>query len=192
MDFFDIKGVVETLLDELGFDSTLVEYKAEPDTGTYGPRCAEVWLSGERLGLVGEIHPQVRTAFGLPASRINAADELRIQPMRAKPLAVGPNAAHQRLSACGGEDLAFEVDEIVVTNRSIADLIRSAGGELLAEVELFDVYRGDPLPVGRKSMAYRLTYQSLSHSLREKEVAAIRRRIISSVEEQTGGKLRSI
>ncbi len=189
MDFFDIKGVVETLLDELGYDWSLVEYKSAPETETFGPRCAEVWLSGERLGLMGEIHPQVRSAFGLPATRINAT-ELRIQPMvrshwqldPMRPISVYPPVV---------EDLAFEVDEIV-TNRNVVDHIQDAGGELLVEVELFDVYRGEPLPEGRKSLAYRLTYQSLSHSLQEKEVSAIRRRVIASVEKETGGKLRSM
>ena len=140
MDFFDIKGSVEALLNELGFDPALVEYRAAPDTGTYGPRCAEVWLNGERLGLMGEIHPQVRAAFGLPASRINAT-ELRIQPMvrshwqldPMRPISVYPPVV---------EDLAFEVDE-PVANRNVVDLIQEAGGGLLVEVELFDVYRGE-------------------------------------------------
>jgi phenylalanyl-tRNA synthetase beta chain len=87
------------------------------------------------------------------------------------------------------EDLAFEVREDV-TVRRMEDAIRKAGGPLLVDVALFDIYRGDPLPVGHKSVAFRLTYQSLDHSLREKEVASLRKRIIKGVERETGGRLR--
>ena len=69
--------------------------------------------------------------------------------------------------------------------------MREAGGDRLVEVELFDVYRGEPLAAGNKSLAYRLTYQSTERSMGEKEVAALRRRIVSAVEKATGGKLRS-
>ena len=135
-----------------------------------------------------KVHPRVREAFGIPAVRLCAA-ELRVAPMvRAhwqlepmRPISVYPPVV---------EDLAFEVDE-VVASRSVEEIIVEAGGFLLENVELFDVYRGEPLPVGRKSLAYRLTYQSADHSLREKEVASIRKRIVVSVEKATGGQLRS-
>lgn len=187
MDFFDLKGVVETMLDRLGFDRDQVEYRANPDTGTFGPRCAEVVLNSEVLGLMGELHPQVRAAFGLPAVRVNVAEfrlqplikpHWRLQPMR--PISTYPPVV---------EDLAFEVAE-EVTAQQIQRAIRRAGGDLLAELELFDIYRGDPLPAGHKSMAYQVTYQSIDHSLSEQEVAQVRKRIIETVVRETGAKLR--
>jgi phenylalanyl-tRNA synthetase beta chain len=187
MDFFDLKGVVETLLDRLGFDAEQVEYRAKPDTNTFGPRCAEVLINGDVLGLIGELHPQVRAAFGLPAVRINVAEfrlqplikpHWRLQPMR--PISTYPPVV---------EDLAFEVAE-EVTARQIERAIRQAGGVLLAGLELFDIYRGEPLPAGHKSMAYQVTYQSIDHSLSEQEVAQVRRRIIETVVRETGAKLR--
>ncbi len=66
----------------------------------------------------------------------------------------------------------------------------SAGGNLLVGVELFDLYRGNPLPVGQKSLAFRLTYQSMEASLRDADAAKLRERIIRRVEKETGGKLR--
>lgn len=188
MDFFDLKGVVETLFDGLGFEPSQFEYRPAADARTFGPRCAEVWLDGELLGLMGELHPQVRQAFGLPAARICAA-ELRIGPLvrshwqlvPMRPISVYPPVV---------EDLAFEVEE-AVSNRAVEDAIQATGVDILDSVELFDVYRGAPLPVGRKSLAYRLTYQSLDHGLREKEVEAARNRIAARVEKETGGRLRS-
>src|SRR5690606_21578095 len=73
-DFFDLKGVLEALLDQLGFKFDAVSFRARPDTNTFGPRCAEVYVNDKRLGLMGELHPQVRSAFGLPNVRVNAAE----------------------------------------------------------------------------------------------------------------------
>ena len=143
MDFFDLKGIVETLLERLGFKASSVRFEARPDTGTYGPRCAEVCLDGHSLGLMGELHPTVRRAFGLPNVRVCAA-ELRIEPM------IKPHWSLEPMKAISNyppvvEDLAFIVAE-EITARQIEDVIATAGGELVVEVKLFDLYRGEPLP----------------------------------------------
>jgi len=189
LDFFDLKGVVETLLDRLGFPASAVEFRSAPDTGLYGPRCAEVMLNGASLGLMGELHPQVRAAFGLPKLRICAA-ELRLEPLvrphwqltPMKPISSYPPVV---------EDLAFEVTEEVTVSK-VAGIISDAGGALLADVDLFDVYRGDPLPPDSKSLAFRLTYQSVERVLGEQEVTQMRQRIVKAVERAVGGRLRSV
>ena len=187
MDFFDLKGVVETLIARLGFKIDGLEFQARPGADPFGPRCAEVILDGESLGLMGEIHPQVRSAFGLPNIRVNAA-ELKLRSL------IKPHWSPDPMPPISNyppvvEDLAFEVREDV-TVRRIENAIRKAGGPLLVDVALFDIYRGDPVPAGHKSVAFRLTYQSLDHSLREKEVTSLRKRIIKGVERETGGRLR--
>ena len=187
MDFFDVKGVVEAVLGRLGFKPGDIEYRADPDTDTFGPRCSEILLQGNVVGTLGEIHPQVRSAFGLPSMRVNAA-ELTIDPL------VRPHWGLEPMETISNyppvvEDLAFEVPEDV-TSQQIKDLILSAGERLLVNVDLFDIYRGDPIPAGYKSMAYNLTYQSPERSLRDKEVTKLRQKIIGTVERQTGGKLR--
>jgi len=190
MDFFDLKGVVETLLDRLGFKNASVEFRAAPDAGAFGPRCAEVLLNGANLGLMGEVHPQVRAAFGLPNKVRVCAAELRLEPLvrshwqlePMKPISSYPPVV---------EDLAFEVAE-EVTVRRLIDIMVEAGGDLLAEAELFDVYRGEPLPEGSKSLAFRLVYQSVERVLGEKDIAALRRRIVNAVERGVDGRLRSL
>jgi phenylalanyl-tRNA synthetase beta chain len=187
MDFFDLKGVVETLADRLGHKPEALEFRGRPETGTFGPRCAEVFLNGESLGLMGEIHPKVRSAFGLPDVRINAA-ELKLEPLLKPHWSLEPM---QPISTYPPvvEDLAFEVSEEVTTRR-IHDAIVAGGRELVQEVELFDVYRGEPLPPGAKSVAFHVTYQSPERSLQEKEVLALRNRIVRNVEKETDGRLR--
>jgi len=187
MEFFDLKGVIETLLERLGFNPESVEYRSAPDTGAFGPRCAEVVIAGEVAGLIGEIHPQVRAAFDLPAVRVNAA-ELRIDRL------LRPHWQHEPMAPISAyppvvEDLAFIVDEST-TVRMVENAIRAAGGALITEVELFDLYRGEPLPVGSKSLAFRLTYQSQDAVLRDADVARLRERIIRRVERDVNGKLR--
>ncbi len=187
MDFFDLKGIVETLLQRLGFSSDRTQYRAQPDTGVFGPRCAEVLVDGESLGLIGEVHPQVRAAFGIPSARVGAA-ELRLLPLLKPAWELQPM---QPISSYPPvvEDLAFEVNE-AITAQDVQQAIRQGGDERLVTVQLFDIYRGEPLAIGHKSIAYRLTYQSVQRSLNEKEVAHLRQRIIKTVEAQTGGKLR--
>ena len=199
-DFFDLKGIVETLLERLGFSQENSLFRAFPDSGPnddrsdaqFGPRCALISLHDQDLGVVGELHPSVRSAFGLGNERVVLA-ELNLAPLvrpswqisQMAPISVYPPVV---------EDLAFVVPEDV-TQRRLLDAIVDGGGRnrdsMLTAVELFDIYRGEPLPVGHKSLAYRVTYQSMAHSLKEKEVNRLRQRIIRTVERATGGKLRS-
>jgi phenylalanyl-tRNA synthetase beta chain len=188
MDFFDLKGVIETLLERLGFKPSVVEFRARPDTVTFSPRCAEVWINGRKAGIMGELHPSVRAAYGLPAVRISLA-ELDVAAL------VKPHWSQDPMIPISNypqmvEDLAFEVGE-EITVRRVHDLIRTTADGRLVELELFDLYRGEPLAPGNKSLAFRLTYQSNDRPLTEKEVAFLRQRIVAAVEKETGGKLRS-
>ncbi len=199
-DFFDLKGIVETLLERLGFPQSSYQFSAHPESGAedadsetmFGPRCALLSLQEEHLGIVGELHPQVRNAFGLGSERVVLADlniNLLVRPSwrlsQMAPISVYPPVV---------EDLAFVVNEDV-TQRRLHDAIVDGGGRdgdpRLTSVELFDVYRGESLPAGCKSLAYRVTYQSLHRNMKEKEVNRLRQRIIRTVEKATGGKLRS-
>ena len=187
LDFFDLKGVIETMIQALGFDAADLLFEARPNTGTFGPRCAEVTLQGESLGLMGELHPAVRKAYGLPNARICLAD-LRIEPLIKPDWSVDPMPPISNYPPVV-EDLAFEVAENV-TVRQVEEAIKRAGGELLVSVDLFDVYRGEPLAEYHKSLAFRLTYQSPKRSPNEKEIAKLRKKIVYRVEKETGGTLR--
>ena len=199
-DFFDLKGVLETLLERLGFLPNSYLFSAHPESGagddasdaSFGPRCALVSLQDEHWGIVGELHPQVRNAFGLGNNRVVLA-ELNIAPLVRPSWRISPMAPISVYPPVV-EDLAFVVSE-EVTQRRLRDAILAGGGSgqasLLSSVELFDIYRGGALPVGYKSLAYRVTYQSQDHSLKDKEVNRLRQRIIRTVERATGGKLRS-
>jgi phenylalanyl-tRNA synthetase beta chain len=88
------------------------------------------------------------------------------------------------------EDIAIIVDEALPADR-VEALIKQTGGKMLASVLLFDVFRGEQIGAGKKSLAYALTYQSLEGTLTDKDAAAIRSRIVRRLENELGAKLRS-
>ena len=185
LDFYDLKGVLETLFSRLNLDD--VRYEATQDD-RYGPYCARIVLGTQTLGLAGELHPAVRAAYQLPSQRIAIAN-LQIAPLVSPPWAVRQMVPLSPYPSVV-EDLAFLVD-LETSAQQVVAAIQQGGGEALTHVELFDLYQGHPLPAGRKSLAFKVTYQSLTHSLGSKETERIRRKIVQAVVRQTGGTLRS-
>ena len=188
VDFFDIKGVVEALLARMGVAASEIEFAPRPNSLPFGPNCAELLIRGKGEGVLGVVHPLVREAFDLPATTICLA-EIRIEPLM-KPSwsleVMEPISAYPPVV----EDLAFVVAE-EVRAQQVVEAIRQARVALLTNVELFDVYRGQPIAEGQKSLAYKLTYQSVEKSLTDEEVAAARNRIIRQVAASVGGVLRA-
>jgi phenylalanyl-tRNA synthetase beta chain len=88
------------------------------------------------------------------------------------------------------QDIAVIVDE-QVTAAELTEAIRAAGGPLLAEVRLFDVYRGQPVPVGKKSLAYSLAFQAMDRTLTDAEVEEEKRRIVEAMADRLGARLRA-
>jgi phenylalanyl-tRNA synthetase beta chain len=136
-------------------------------------RTATLTLAGEPLGIMGEVHPQVGERFDLPEQPV-AILELdldmflaRRQPRRYQPIWRFPAVL---------EDMALVVDADTPA-QAVEDAIRAAGGDLLRQVELFDLYEGESIPAGKKSLAYALTFQAEERSLTEEEIRAIYQRI---------------
>jgi phenylalanyl-tRNA synthetase beta chain len=184
MDFFDLKGVVEALLTRLGLDGTF-----RPDRqGTFHPgRCARVSVNGEDVGAMGELHPLVREAFGLPDQPICVL-EFDLDEVLASwggPREIVPLSTHPPVY----EDLAVVVAEEIPAIR-VRNLIARAGGPLLRSVALFDVYRGAQVGVGRKSLAYRLVYQAEERTLTDAEVGKVRSEIVRRLKRELGATLR--
>jgi phenylalanyl-tRNA synthetase beta chain len=88
------------------------------------------------------------------------------------------------------EDLALVVDEHLPAEQ-VAELIRQTAGRVVADVHLFDLYRGEKIGAGKKSLAYRITYQAADKTLTDKDVAGIRARILRRLEQEVGATLRS-
>jgi phenylalanyl-tRNA synthetase beta chain len=186
-DFFDLKGIIETLLQRLGFITRDVEYIPESKP-FYTATCAWIKLQGGSLGIMGEVDPQVLLNFDLPAETRVYAAQIHINPLVKPSWQLQPVAPISNFPPVV-EDLAFVVPE-EVTAAQLLEAIRKGGGTLLTTVELFDIYRGQQIAPGHKSLAYNLTYESLEKPLTESQVVDTRNRIIRRVEESVGGKLR--
>ena len=189
MDFYDLKGVVETLLARLG----ITEYTFEPaEHPTFHPgRTAELQLSAtddKPLAILGEVHPLVREAFDLSDQPVCLA-EIDLEALLAQTQAVQPMQPISRFPPVV-EDLAIVVAEEVPAHR-VQEVIARAGGELLTQVTLFDVWRGGQVPAGKKSLAYALTYQGQDHTLGPDEVNRVREHILQQLAEKLEAELRA-
>ena len=185
--FFAGKGIVEELLEQLRVPK--VRFRVAEGYDFLQPgRAAEVLSGGTVLGWVGEIHPEAREAMNI--NQIVVAFELDLDKLI--------KGAHNQENyhefspfPAVQHDLAIVVPD-EVTCEDLLQRITSAGGKLLESVRLFDVYR-DPIRVGvgKKSMAFSLTYRSDDHTLTSDEVERAHGKIVTKLCKATGGEVRS-
>lgn len=186
MDFFDLKGVIETLLRELHVEGATFQPAAHPTL--YPGRAAAIQTKAAQLGLLGELHPKVREQWGFDASAPVLLADLDVMALRQ---AAGGARTIQDVPRFPAtvEDLAIVVNEDVPA-ADVEMTLQRAGGNLLRGIALFDVYRGEQLGAGKKSLAYSLTYQADDRTLGEKDVEKLRAKLIRAVEGQLGATVR--
>ncbi|MGI9622500.1 MAG: phenylalanine--tRNA ligase subunit beta, partial [Acidimicrobiales bacterium] len=160
-----------------------LQMRATAAAGMHPTRSAEVMVAGQARGLIGEVDPLVLEAYGVEG-RV-AWIELDLGAILDGPIG---NRKYRPVSKYPSSDidLAFEVP-IEIPAASIAASLRKGGGKLLTDLELFDVYRGQGLAEGSRSLAYRLRFQANDHTLTDDEVAELRESCISTVTTQQAG-----
>lgn len=186
MDFFDLKGVVESLLHALHISDFSVERGTH---SSYHPgRSADLLVAGAYIGSFGELHPEVAARFKLTDAKVLygefAVEALIRQQQRLHAIEALPTTPAVL------EDIALVVNADTPASE-VEAVIRQAGGRLLKEALLFDVYTGDQIPAGKKSLAYALTYQDENRTLTDKNAAKIRRKIIGAARRRLKAELRS-
>ncbi len=185
MDFYDLKGIIDQLLSALHIEDAQFEPAAYP---SFHPgKCAALKVGEETIGWLGELHPQVKGNYDFGDAPVLAADldmeklyELSPQQYEAVTITAYPPVI---------EDLAMIAPESTPA-ADIVRVMRTAGGFLLKQVDLFDIFRGEQIGAGNKSLAFRLTYQSPDHTLTDKSVGKLRERIITQLEKELGVKVR--
>jgi len=185
-DFYDLKGIVENILDQFGIIKP--KFASNSENPTYHPgRCADVIVRGNKvIATIGQIHPKVATAYGFN-SPVYIAD-IDVEKLfnfanvekHYKPLPKFPTTTR---------DYAFLVDRSLEAG-AIEDVIRRAGGKLVEDVALFDVYKGDKIPADKKSMAFRVTMRAQDHTLTVDEAEKISEKILAALAKQLGIALR--
>ncbi|HXQ75085.1 MAG TPA: phenylalanine--tRNA ligase subunit beta [Acidimicrobiales bacterium] len=198
-DAYSAAGAWLALADALGVDGVDVVQSWTPPTGTGGglhpTRAAALVVRADShdtvIGVVGEVDPGVLRAFGLDPGRQRVGwleidldrllDDAHRRRATVTPISRFPSS---------DVDLAFVVDDGTAA-AEVAGTLRRAGGDLLESLGLFDVYRGPGLPPGTRSLAYRLRFCALDHTLTDVEVGELRGRCIEAVEQAHGASLRT-
>ncbi|MCC3863817.1 phenylalanine--tRNA ligase subunit beta [Terrisporobacter petrolearius] len=186
VDFFVLKGALETILDSVGFEN----YEIIPETNntTFHPgRCATIMYNNIYIGTFGEVHPEVIDNYNL-GQRVYLAEldldlifENSDRTIIYSPLPKYPSTSR---------DIALLVkDDIIV--KQIEDIIKANGEDLLESYKLFDVYKGSQIADGYKSIAYSIIYRSKDKTLTDEDVNKVHQNIIRELEEKLDAKLRS-
>jgi len=189
--FYEVKGMVDSLFNKLGISNIWYD-DYQPTPGESGleiwhPRkCAEIKTDGKEVGFLGEIHPKILEnleieekvfVFDLDFEKLVelASEEQVYQPISPYPAAV--------------RDLAILIPQgtkmVEILNR-----INAAGGKLVRDIDLFDVYRGEEIPEGKENFAFHIIYQAENRTLSSKEIDKIHQRIIKALEENPSWEVR--
>jgi phenylalanyl-tRNA synthetase beta chain len=178
LDFFDLKGVVEGLVADLHLPAA--GYQPADVPALHPGKAAQLLVGGRAAGWFGEMHPRLAAENRL-GGRAVLAGELDLETLRA---ALPPGRTlYRRVSefAVAKRDLAVIVREDVPAERVAQEIYKAGaedkGGGLLRELRLFDLYRGDSIPAGTKSLAYALTYQADDRTLTDKEIDKAHKKI---------------
>ncbi|MDR0880085.1 MAG: phenylalanine--tRNA ligase subunit beta [Clostridioides sp.] len=185
-DFFELKGVVETLLEKLGLKGCEIE--PEIDNTTFHPgRCAKIVYKNVDIATFGELHPDVIENYDL-GQRVYVceidADEVFANADTTSlytPLPKYPSTSR---------DIALVVEDKCYV-KQISDIIKENGGDLVESFELFDVYTGDQIEAGHKSVAYSIVYRSKDKTLTDEDVAQVHDKILQELKDKLGAELRT-
>jgi phenylalanyl-tRNA synthetase beta chain len=182
-DFFDVKGDLEAVLGLLCYDQGF-RYMPAEHSALHPGQCARIYRGDVAVGWLGMLHPELESRLELSAATY-------LFEIRLREVAEGALPAFQSLSKFPSirRDLALVVDE-GVSYGEIRDCIRSGAPEILQDILLFDVYTGDKVEPGRKSLALGLILQESSHTLTDEEVEVAVDGILQKLTSETGANLR--
>ena len=181
VDFYIIKGIAEEVLDYLGYSGRYSFMKQEMPKEMHPGQSAMINVNGSNIGMIGKIHPSV-TKDDVYVLEINL-DELftkKVGKMKYKEFSKFPSI---------NKDIALVVDKKSVS-KDIEKVIKSAGGSLLTNIEVFDVYTGVGVGIDKKSIAYSLTFSDMKKTLTDEEINGLMDKIIDAVSKKCGAELR--
>ncbi|BAK76129.1 phenylalanyl-tRNA synthetase, beta subunit [Pseudogulbenkiania sp. NH8B] len=179
VDFFDVKADVEALL-----HPHPVEFRKATHPACHPGRCADIFLAGQLVGVIGELHPQWVQQYDLSSAPVVFELEYAVVEAQ-RHVKAAPVSKFQPVR----RDLALVVDEQVEVGAMLTSF-RQAATEIVREVALFDVYRGKGVPEGKKSLAFRVVLQDQTKTLTDAEVETVVSRLLDAVSANHGATLR--
>jgi len=181
LDFFDAKGIAENLLIRLGHAAT---FEVSNNEGVFPGRSADIFINGDKVGVVGNLHPKVSQAFQL--SGTVCLIEIDVESLMEKARWLKQYQPIPRFPSII-RDIALVIDE-QVSYQQVKDIIQSF--TLVRKVLLFDLYTGEQVPESKKSFAVRIVYQSTTHTLTDEEVNKLHQRMVNKLYQELGATLR--
>jgi len=182
VDFFDLKGDVEAML-ALGGDAE-VRFEVGSHPALHPGQCAAIFKGGKQIGLMGALHPELQKKLGIKT-------QLYVYEMLLADVREGviPEFSAVSKFPAVSRDLAFIVEESVQWAQ-VEDIIQKQAGDKLSQVTLFDVYRGQGIENGRKSLALGLTWQDPSRTLNDEEITSWVDNVVTALAEGLAAQLR--
>ncbi|ANU23646.1 phenylalanine--tRNA ligase subunit beta [Planococcus donghaensis] len=182
VDFFVLKGIVEALSAKLGVELTFERGQMDD---LHPGRTAFVVLNGQRIGVIGQLHPSEQKARDLKTTVVMELNLAALLNLETEALVYTQVPRYPSMS----RDVALVLSKFVEA-ATIENVIRSAGGKLLKDVRVFDLYEGDKMEEGKKSVAFSLTYFDPEKTLTDEEVTKAHEKVLAALTE-VGAELRS-
>ena len=182
LDFFDAKGVVESLFNQLGL---VVTFEVSDDESLFPGRAVDIIISGDKVGIIGELHPKVTQAFELSGTVYLI--EMDMEKLLDKTTRLKEYRAIPRFPGLS-RDISLVIDK-QVTYQQVEGIIQSF--PLASKATLFDLYIGKQLPEGKKSFAVRIVYQSPERTLTDEEINKTQEQMLDRLHQELGATLRS-
>ncbi|MHC5248049.1 phenylalanine--tRNA ligase subunit beta [Enterococcus sp. LJL90] len=185
VDFYLLKGIVETLLEELGLAEQISFVQTTAIKEMHPGRTAEIVLDNQVVGFIGQVHPAIAKAYDIKETYVAELDLQALLAVEKAPLVYQEVSKYPSVS----RDIALLVPETVASGDIVAT-IGEFGGRFLKNVDLFDVYQGANIEAGKKSLAYSLTFVNHEATLTDEEINAAMEKITKNLIDQFAVEIR--
>ncbi len=183
IDFYVIKGVLEELLDYLGYkDRYTIKESCNIPKEFHPYQCADIIVNGKNVGIIGKLHPNVSKDVFVFEINLSLLKQIRVGSIKFKEINKYPQVK---------KDMAFVVDKNITSDEMLRE-IKKSGGKMVSDVNIFDIYEGENIGSTNKSIAFNVTFEDYTRTLTDNEVMDVFNKIISDIEKKFNAKLRSM
>lgn len=184
VDFYVVKGILEGMFAKLGLEDRIVYVQAQVE-GMHPGRTAEIKLDGVSVGFVGQVHPTVQKELDLKDTYVFELSLQSVLQEETAPLQYNSIPRFPTIT----RDIALVVNRETVSG-TLKEIILSTGAPLLQEAVVFDLYEGERMEEGKKSIAFSLKYLDPERTLTDEEVTKVHERVLEALKEKAGAVLR--
>lgn len=184
-DFYTIKGILDSLFDSFAVTDKITYQPTQEISEMHPGRTAKILLDGALLGFAGQVHPSIAKAYDVPETYVAEIDLQKLMAFEKETLVYQPVSKYPSVS----RDIALLIDE-KVGNAEITAQIKGTAGHFLTNIQLFDIYQGENIEAGKKSMAYRLTFVNPEATLTDEEISTSFSKVEKALTEKLGAVIR--